>query len=56
MSKADTLRTKTLDLVVQNSMNRAQVEYILLVQDLHENLKSVQEGLKSITDKRKKEK
>ena len=56
MSKADTLRTQTLDQVVQNSMNRAQVEYILLVQDLHENLKSVQEGLKSIADRRRKEK
>ena len=37
-------------------MNRAQVEYILLVQEMHENLKSVQDGLKSIADKRKKEK
>ena len=55
ISKGDTLRNKTLERVLQNSMNRAHIDYILLVQELHENLKSVQEGLKNIADKRKKE-
>ena len=31
MSKADNLRKETLERVVQNSMNRAEVEYILVI-------------------------
>ena len=55
ISKGDTLRNQTLERVLQNTMSRAHIDHILLVQELHENLKSVQDGLKSIADKRKKE-
>ena len=36
-------------------MSRAQVEFILVIQGMHNDLKSVQENLQNISEKRKKE-
>ena len=37
-------------------MNKAEIQVILVIQDMHEDLKSVQGTLEGITEKRKKEK